>query len=152
MLTSTAAHSDLHTFTRTLYNLSHAYNILALLLNGAITPDTSAAAHLGSHATPQPSIFSSTLTRPALGQTFLPVPELHILLSLLPKRRLDAEAVYGEDAQHNKAHADMCCVFEVLRDEVPGRAVRRRGGRVQRWGAFEVRGVRIRGAFDAGKA
>jgi hypothetical protein len=102
--------------------------------------------------------------KPALGQIFTQFPDLHLLLSSLPKTRRDAELLYGRDEDPlsgNQDKVNYCCVVEVLKDETPnletgdekgeGSEGKRLGWREQRWTAVEATGdgTALVGAFQA---
>lgn len=125
--------------------------------------------HQHQHPRAQPqisnptSIFPSNTAKPALGQIFTQFPELHLFLSRLPKRREDAEMLYGGEQDSGLGHGSgkevkYCFVVEVLKDETPnlgeegesgnggnrkegdGERERRFGWREQRWTAVDVKG------------
>ncbi len=77
----------------------------------------------------QPSIFASTTTRPSLGKTFASLVDCHVLLSMVPKRRKDAEVFVGGKV----GKAEAVHVMEIL-DE-------RLADGVGRWAAFEIVGA-----------
>jgi hypothetical protein len=74
----------------------------------------------------QASIFASTTAQPGLGKTFASLVDCHVLLSMLPKRKHDAEILIGgKSGQGGAVH-----VLEVLKDRsVSG---------LDRWAAFEI--------------
>lgn len=74
----------------------------------------------------QPSIFASTTAQPSLGKTFAALVDCHLLISMLPKRKKDAEILVGGKT----GTAEVVNVVEVL-------SVRGRAG-VGRWAAFEI--------------
>lgn len=74
----------------------------------------------------QVSIFASTIVRPALGKAFGYHIDLHLLLSQLPKRRRDAEIVFGGKSGRGESVG----VMEVLAD--------RDDERVGAWSAFTI--------------
>lgn len=74
----------------------------------------------------QPSIFASTTVHPSLRKTFAGLVDVHLLISMLPKRKQDARVLIGGE----KGKADTVFVAEVLSD--------RYGASQQRWAAFEV--------------
>lgn len=72
---------------------------------------------------------------------FAQFPDLHILLSPLPKSREDADVLYGQDDDANDARVQYCTIFEVLKDETPNlgsQGEKKFGWREQRWAALEV--------------
>jgi hypothetical protein len=100
------------------------------------------------------SVFSSNLTKPALGKVFDQFPSLHLMLSSMPKTQDDAEVLYGQDENSlSPSHVNYCTVLEVLKDETPNlgvcRSANRFGVREQRWVALAVSddGLSLRHAF-----
>jgi hypothetical protein len=74
----------------------------------------------------QPSIFASTTARPSLGKTLAGLVDCHILLSMVPKRRKDAEIF----AVGKSGKAETVNIMEVLTE--------RAANRIGRWAAFEI--------------
>ncbi|PBP26448.1 hypothetical protein BUE80_DR002686 [Diplocarpon rosae] len=146
----TPAHTFLTLLSSTLHTLTKTHNLLTLVHN---TTTPSATKHSYSsrqpaqHPTPK-SIFASTTTKPALGQVFAQFPDLHLFLHGMPRRREDAEALYGRDEEAvplDEDSVDYCTLIEVLKDECPLRGrdrekERRFAWREQRWTAVTVDG------------
>jgi hypothetical protein len=103
-----------------LANLNHSANLPAstYIADPMSTP--------GMNLLDQPSIFTSTTARPSLGKTFASLVDCHVLLSMVPKRRKDAEVFVG--GKTGKAEA--VYVMEVLGE--------RYTDGVGRWAAFEI--------------
>ncbi|KIW06493.1 uncharacterized protein PV09_02929 [Verruconis gallopava] len=140
----------LTTFMRYLSSLTVTFRLTTLLLNNAASPNKThlpfpnlallnSNLHLpsstyiseplsaNSHSMlDQPSIFSSTTARPSLGKTFTGLVDCHVLLSMIPKRRRDAEIFVGGKS----GDGDRVGVLEVLCE--------RGGNGVGRWAAFEI--------------
>ncbi|KAJ5053942.1 uncharacterized protein L3040_000232 [Drepanopeziza brunnea f. sp. 'multigermtubi'] len=150
------AHSLLTPLSSTLHTLTKTRNLLTILHN---TTTTTAAPTKVSyqpqpnrqqlHTTTQKSIFASPTTKPAFGQVFSQFPDLHIFLHDLPRGRVDAEILYGQDEESSLGETDAvtcCTVVEVLKDECPlhgsDRDImttgQRFGWREQRWTAVEI--------------
>ena len=144
--------SLLMSFLRSLTHLTRTENLAAIIINNASAgrptyPTTRNTSNLPpstyipdpTFRTPffmdQPSIFASTTSRPAMGKAFTYAIDVHILLSQLPKRRRDAEIIFGGKL----GNQEMANVMEILTD--------RRDRRAGRWGAFTVvNGVELRNA------
>ncbi|ESZ91607.1 hypothetical protein SBOR_8006 [Sclerotinia borealis F-4128] len=156
-----SAHSLLSLLSRTLHTLTHTQNILTILHNSTISTKTNYTKP-GTRQSPPPppalqSIFTSTAQKPSLGRIFDEFLDLHIMISRVPKSRVDAEVLYGQDDSFQNNEISYCLVFEVLRDECPvlGRdrdLGRRFGDREQRWGLFEIgaEGTKLVDAFRGG--
>jgi hypothetical protein len=142
----------LTTFMRSLSHLTTSFDILTLIINAAVTPrpaysfSTTTIAPQSTWiddptARPpsfldQPSIFAAGTARPALGKPFSYYIDLHLLLNTLPKKRRDAEIVYGGKV----GKAEFVTVVEVLGDRLDGR--------LGRWAAIVIEGgVKLREAF-----
>jgi RecA/RadA recombinase len=91
---------------------------------GTFIPDPQANTSVG--LADQPSVFASTTAQPSLGKTFGALVDCHLLISMLPKRKKDAEILVGGKA----GKAEVVNVVEVL--SVKGSAG------VGRWAAFEI--------------
>jgi hypothetical protein len=139
---------------RSFTNLTRQYNITSVVLNSVIqnrasnplkskdedeviptsTPwmqESKDIFHLSNH----PSIFISNSVKPALGRSFSHYIDIHILLSRLPRRRLDARLVYagtgvGPPRNDIPPQAEMVNVAEVIID--------RWDGRIGRWCGFTI--------------
>ncbi|KAG0651375.1 hypothetical protein D0Z07_1636 [Hyphodiscus hymeniophilus] len=159
------AHTLLTTLSRALHTLTHTRNILTVLHNKTVSSisktyetDPSIEERYPQrrnkpNQNPQStSVFPSNQLKPALGQIFSQLPDLHLLVSALPKTRGDAQQHYGQedDADFRTGsgikEVQFCNVIEVLKDETPNlgsqteeeRYQRKFGGREQRWAAVEV--------------
>ena len=137
-------------FMRSLASFAQEANLTAILLNNAasskqaslsfpglaqlnhgmnLPPSTFISepqANASFSASDHVSIFSSTTVQPALGRAFNAVVDCHLLISMLPKRKKDAEILIGGKS----GKADVVHVIEVLSE--------RDGGGHARWAAFEV--------------
>ncbi|KAF1985313.1 hypothetical protein K402DRAFT_395006 [Aulographum hederae CBS 113979] len=138
------AHALFIPFLRSLTNLTTTHNVSTLLLNTVI-PSTSRQtssennARFSPHLDKHPSIFANNTSIPALGRTFPHYVDLHLLLGSLPKDRRDMELFgrfgsVGGRTGGGRAGVKMVNVVEVLQD--------RYDGRMGRWAAFGVGGVR----------
>lgn len=79
--------------------------------------------------------------RPALGKSFTYMIDTSIMLYALPKRKEDADILYGDTFEGRQAQ--YTGVFEVLYDK--------NGTRAESWAAFEiVDGVEIKSAMMDG--
>jgi hypothetical protein len=168
-----SAHSLLSLLSITLHTLTHTTNTLTLLHNTVVPSKSTyptATSHTRGPQVQQPvSIFLSNPVKPALGQVFTQFPELHLLVSRLPKTRRDAEVLYGRDEDGDGGSGERdgvgyCWVVEVLKDETPnlgseredevgkgkGKEWKRFGWREQRWTAVETTedGTALVGAFQ----
>ncbi|TGO34482.1 hypothetical protein BHYA_0195g00130 [Botrytis hyacinthi] len=148
-----SAHNLLSLLSQTLHTLTHTQNILTILHNTTTSTKSNFANQHPSRQPPPPhppptihSIFTSTAQKPSLGRIFDDFLNLHIMISKLPKKRGDAEMLYGrDDDTSHVGNEDVAYsfVFEVLRDECPvlggdRKLGRRFGDREQRWGVFEM--------------
>jgi hypothetical protein len=140
-------------FMRSLSNLTATHNISTIFINTAIPPrstdpSTTTGAPSGTWIedptvrTPsfldRPSIFAASTARPALGKPITYSIDLHLLLSVLPKRRRDSEIVYGG----KMGRAELANTVEVLSD--------RWDGRFGRWAAFVMgNGVELKAVLGA---
>jgi hypothetical protein len=130
------AHSFLTLLSLTIHTMTHTSNILTILHNGASPSKSTATSNTYPTTTTTPrnqhqrqpqiqnpsSIFPSNPVKPALGQIFTQFPELHLFISRLPKKREDAEALYGQDEESSSGYqkdVKCCYVVEVLKDETP---------------------------------
>ncbi|KAK3674686.1 hypothetical protein LTR78_005408 [Recurvomyces mirabilis] len=110
-------------FMRSLSHSTKAYDLCTLLINGTTS--------YAQSKEETPSIFTSCLSRPALGRTFGYGLDTHLLMHAVPKTGADARAVYGgKSGGRNDRPIGMANVLEVLQD--------RSGGCVGRWVAFTV--------------
>ncbi|PBP22400.1 hypothetical protein BUE80_DR006775 [Diplocarpon rosae] len=145
------AHTFLTLLSSSLHTLTTTHNILTVVHNTTTPSVTKPSYSSGqqAHHTVQRSIFASTTTKPALGQVFSQFPDLHIFLHDMPRRREDAEALYGRDGEAvppGEGSVEYCTLIEVLKDECPilGRdreKERRFAWREQRWTAVTVDGA-----------
>ncbi|KAF7898719.1 hypothetical protein EAF00_005165 [Botryotinia globosa] len=160
-----SAHNLLSLLSRTLHTLTHTQNILTILHN---TTTSTKSTFANYHSSRQPphlpptihSIFSSPAQKPSLGRIFDDFLDIHIMISKLPKKRGDAEMLYGRDENTSHVGSEDVAysfVFEVLRDECPvlggeRKLGRRFGDREQRWGVFEMgdQGMELLDAFKTG--
>lgn len=83
-----------------------------------------------STAPEQPSIFASNQSRPALAKALAPSVDLHILVSLLPKSKRDAQALYARFDSGSGTRVKLVPVLEVIVD--------RWNDRTGRWCAFDI--------------
>lgn len=141
------------TFLTTLLNLTRTHALHTILLNPCASsrapsptrkPVDTAPSGPQQAYTPQPppppSIFSSNLAVPALLGLMSRYVDAHMLISMLPRRKMDARVYYGDAGGRERGKrrgVEMVGVLEVVAD--------RWGGRVGAWGAFregkEGRGV-----------
>ena len=87
------------------------------------------------HTTTYPSIFMSNTLKPALGRSFSHYVDIHILLSSIPKRKVDAQLFYagveiGKPRSHAQRKPELVTVAEIITD--------RWHDRIQRWAAFVI--------------
>ncbi|KAF7853233.1 hypothetical protein EAF04_010735 [Stromatinia cepivora] len=154
-----SAHNLLSLLSRTLNTLTHTQNILTILHNTTISTKINYTKPGSGQPPPTiQSIITSTAQKPSLGRIFDDFLDLHIMISKIPKRREDAEVLYGQDENLLGEELNYCFVFEVLRDECPvlggDRGLGRKfGDREQRWGLFEVgnEGTELVDAFRGGE-
>ncbi|KAK6587255.1 hypothetical protein PZA11_000545 [Diplocarpon coronariae] len=143
-------HAILTLLSSTLHTLAKSRNILTVLHNTttpSATQPSYSSRQQAHHSAPK-SIFAATPTKPALGQVFSQFPDLHIFLHDMPRRREDAEALYGREEEagpSDQKSVGYCTLIEVLKDECPilGRdreGERRFAWREQRWTAVVVAG------------
>ncbi|KAF3044177.1 hypothetical protein E8E11_003280 [Didymella keratinophila] len=139
-----SANTLVGTFLTTLSNLTSAHALHTILLNPCTTPRhpspsrkpaDNAAPGPERGYTPQPppppSIFSSNGAVPALLGLMSRYADAHVLVSMLPRRKLDARVYYADSGgrdRRKRRGVEMVGVVEVIAD--------RRGGRVGAWGAF----------------
>ncbi|KAK6592698.1 hypothetical protein H4I96_03697 [Botrytis cinerea] len=148
-----SAHTLLSLLSRTLHTLTRTQNILTILHNTTISTQANFTTQHLPRQPPPPtthSIFSSPGQKPSLGLIFDDFPNLHIMISKLPKKREDVEVLssranhpshFGNENENDNVTYSF--VFEVLRDECPvlggdRRLGRRFGDRDGRWGVFEM--------------
>ena len=153
-----------------MHTLTHASNILTILHNTTVPAKSSYPSHSTTSKTytqppAQISVFISNPFKPALGQIFSQIPEVHLLLSKMPKNREDAEVLYGgddnpSDLNKQRERVKNCTVIEVLKDEAPllgsdrqaseSKQKKKFGRREGNWTAVEVSddGLRFVGAFE----
>lgn len=74
------------------------------------------------------SIFAATSGKPALGKLYAHLINTSILLSSIPKTKVDAEIAYGED--DDRSVWESVGVMEMIKD--------RNGACEGRWATFEV--------------
>ncbi|KAF2476944.1 uncharacterized protein BDR25DRAFT_321491 [Lindgomyces ingoldianus] len=114
-----------------LTHLTHSHSLLTILLNPATTPrpqtqtsTPTAPSNSGYQPQPQnppqkpvlpPSIFASNHALPALGNLFPMYLDIYLLVSKIPRRKVDARAWYAGDA-------GMVSVVEVVSERWEGRA------------------------------
>jgi hypothetical protein len=152
-----------------MHTLTHTSNILTILHNTTVPAKSSFPQTSTSKTRTQPqaqiSVFMSNPIKPALGQIFSQLPEVHLLLSKMPKKREDAEVLYGgdddpSDLNNQREKVENCTVIEVLKDEAPllgsdrqvseSKRKKEFGWREGNWTAVEVSddGLRFVGAFE----
>lgn len=130
------------TFLTTLLNMTSAHALHTILLNPCTMPRGPSPSRRPADDAPQgppqgrapqppppPSIFSSNVAVPALLGLMSRYADAHVLVSMLPRRKLDARVYYaaGRD-RGRKRGVEMAGVVEVIAD--------RRGGRTGAWAAF----------------
>ena len=118
----------LTTFMRSLHHLTTRRRICTLLTNSVVGLSTLRNPSYLRQPDDGPSIFSSTVGKPALGKSFTYLIDTSVLLSALPKTVEDADATYGDQSENQQAQ--YCSIFEVLQDK--------HGIRAQRWAAFKI--------------
>ena len=112
---------------RSLRHLTYRRHICSILTNTAVGLNPSSNPKYERRAQDNVSIFAATVGRPALGKLFTHLVDTSILLSVIPKLRLDAEMAYGEaDAAGWKKVG----VLEVLKD--------RFNTQEGQWATFEI--------------
>lgn len=132
-------------FLTTLAHLTRTHNLHTILLNPCTTPRTpqpqSTAAPPQNPvplSPPSPSIFSSNSTVPALMGLLGRYADTHLLLSRIPRRKMDAKVFYadtGVEERGKRRGVETVGVLEVTADRL--------GDRVGAWGTFEEgKGVR----------
>jgi hypothetical protein len=167
------AHALLITLSSAIHSYALSSNALTILHNTTTASHPSHESSLYPNQqrsqkeakTPPPSsIFLSATQKPSLGHVFNQFPSLHVLLSLLPKTRAYAKALYAPSEDEHPSRVGYCTVVEVLKDETPilgsdrmrnsnenvkGRE-RKFAWREQSWTAVEVNetGVGFVGAFQ----
>ncbi|KAL1600783.1 hypothetical protein SLS60_007171 [Paraconiothyrium brasiliense] len=122
-------------FMLTLSHLTRNYNLQTLLCNPSVPPRPPTKKANPNEETrrqppPPPSIFASNKSVPALVGILSPYLDLSLLVERMPRRKMDARAVYtdGEAVQRVKRAVEMVDVIEVMSD--------RWGGRSGGWGTF----------------
>ena len=143
------------TFLTALSNLTHSHSLHTILLNPctaprAVSPSRQAATHSAPQQqgisapqqsyTPQPppppSIFSSNAAVPALMNLLSRFTDTHVLLTMMPRRKMDARVYYADTGGRERGKrrgVEMVDVAEIVAD--------RWGDRVGAWEAFDMRSV-----------
>ncbi|KAI9730468.1 MAG: hypothetical protein M1818_008163 [Claussenomyces sp. TS43310] len=148
----TSAHTILASLSRALHSLCRRHALLILLLNGLTTPKRSQATDTRNSTSGRAkasgkrgvSIFSSTASKPALGHTFSSLLDLHLLITPVPQRRVDAEMLYGGGARHEEGGAQDADVQDEGGggaegdDDAPGRATPKQQQRISHAQVLEV--------------
>lgn len=142
----TSAHKKLAQLSKVLTQMSRSTvrPLTVMLLNNATTVRP-AAKSLDEHLTR--SVFSDSKAIPSFGAVYDGMIDLNLLVSKVPRRQEDAEALYGGYGEH----CSYTNVVECLRDDTPdlqrwieeeGDSVREEAGkrmnREGRWGSFDV--------------
>ncbi|KAF3038365.1 hypothetical protein E8E12_008479 [Didymella heteroderae] len=133
------------TFLTTLSNLTRDHTLHTILLNPCTTPRAPPPSRRPAdnappgpqqgytpQPPPPPSIFSSNLAVPALLGLMSRYVDTQVLVSMLPRRKLDARAYYADSGSRDRGKrrgVEMVSVVEVVAD--------RWGGKVGAWGAFK---------------
>ena len=138
-----SGHDVLTAFLRGLSLRTHNADLCIVLLNNATASSatsstSSSTAYRPPTSMPPPSIFASNRSVPMLGPTFAGAVDMHVLLSMMPKRAQDARAFYYGDEEkeayprptRRKREVQVARVLEVLLD--------RHEGSQEQWGAFDV--------------
>lgn len=149
------------TFLTTLSNLTRSYSLHTILLNPCTTPRPASPTHQTPTHTaqqqhsipapqqtytpqppPPPSIFSSNTAVPALMGLLGRYADAHVLLTMMPRRKMDARVYYADTGGRERGKrrgVEMMGVVEVIAD--------RWGGRVGAWGMFaeKEKGKNVRG-------
>ena len=138
----------LSNFLRSLAQLTKIHEIAAILINNVVSNKSSVfSMHRLQSTAPEstpwidtgagglaaadcPSIFASNMDRPALGKTFGSLLDLHVMTSMLPETRADAQILYGDEGAAGLVRTNAGNVLEVLSD--------RYDSRVGRWNPFKV--------------
>lgn len=125
------------TFLTTLSNLTRTHALHTILLNPCTPPPptkspAAAAQSQAPQPPPPPSIFSSNGAVPALLGLMSRYADTHVLVSTVPRRKLDARVYYADSGRERgkRRGVETGVVAEVVAD--------RWGGRVGAWGAFKV--------------
>ncbi|KAF2275461.1 uncharacterized protein EI97DRAFT_443311 [Westerdykella ornata] len=148
----TQAHILSHAILRSLSTLTKTHSLHTLLLNPtsvpyspkprleATTPEPNQPQHQRPRQPPPPpaSIFSSNIAIPALANILSPCLDMHLLVSRMPKRKVDARKlaaigevdVIGMGEKERRLGVHMAWVVEVLMD--------RWEGREGDWGGFDI--------------
>lgn len=142
-------------FLTALSNLTHSHSLHTILLNPctaprAVSPSRQAATHSAlqqqgisapqqsymPQPLPPPSIFSSNAAVPALMNLLSRFTDTHILLTMVPRREMDARVYYADTGGRERGKrrgVEIVGVVEIVAD--------RWGDRVGAWGAFDMRSV-----------
>ncbi|KAF1924565.1 uncharacterized protein M421DRAFT_424700 [Didymella exigua CBS 183.55] len=142
---TTSANTLATTFLVTLSNLTQTHALHTILLNPCTTPrapspsrkaaDTAALGPQQAYRLqppPPPSVFSSNKAVPALLGLMSRYADAHVLVGMLPRRKMDARVYYADTGGRERGKrrgVEMVGVVEVVAD--------RWGGRVGAWGAFK---------------
>lgn len=139
------AHVLLSLISRSLHMLTVKGNVLTVVHNTTVSTRPFTVREDGKKVVGgdgKKGLFQeATGKKAALGRVFEGWCDVHLLVSKMPARRIDAELLYGEEEYgegKSKEDASSRLVVEVLRDEEI-----RRGGvgeREGRWGVFGVEG------------
>lgn len=144
VLTQNKAHALTSSFLLTLFHLTRNHTLHTLLSNPSVPPRPSPKTTNPNQENrqyrppPPPSIFASNKNIPALMGLLAPYLDLSLLVEKMPRRKVDARAVYadGEAVKRVRKGVEMVSVVEVMSD--------RWGGKSGGWGTFvcEERGIR----------
>ncbi|KAF2114441.1 hypothetical protein BDV96DRAFT_494463 [Lophiotrema nucula] len=129
------ANNLLTALLRSLSHLTHTHSLITLLLNPATVPRPRSPTRKVSGPpqpqqvpTPPPSVFSDVKAIPALGNVLGVYVDVGLMVSRVPRRKVDARVLYSEG--HNKKGVQWVEVVEVVSD--------RWGGRTGGWGTFLI--------------
>ncbi|KAH8708557.1 hypothetical protein GQ44DRAFT_777074 [Phaeosphaeriaceae sp. PMI808] len=120
------------TFLHTLSRLTRTHSLHTILANPATVPP--APCHAPQQQIPQlslpPSIFASTAPIPSLLNILSPYVDLGLLLSSMPRQKMDARVYYRDGGSGSKKlrGVEMVNIMEVMSD--------RSKGRVGAWGTY----------------
>ncbi len=120
----------LASFMRALQQLTSRRQMCTLLINAAVGLNPSGKPEYQRTLDDNVSIFSSSMSKPALGKAFSYQVDTSLFLSMLPKTKEDAMIAHGGQSEGQTWRR--CMVLEVLKD--------RYGAREGRWVAFEILG------------
>nr|EAQ71126.1 hypothetical protein MGCH7_ch7g533 [Pyricularia oryzae 70-15] len=145
-----SAHSQLALLSSHLRHISRSLEYgcpLIMILNATNSPDWEPEQNQRRADAAEASATAARRNKPVYGLLFTQLLDLHLLATLLPRAREDAEALFsGGDT----GAVRYSWVIEVLLDELGvwagsrgGAALGPRECREQRWAAVEVRGPRI---------